>query len=271
MKIGWVGPGIMGSRMLRRLSEAGHDVLVYGRNDELESDGDREVVFTMLPGPAEVEGVVLGERGLLAALGEGAVVVDMSTSSPALAERLAAEGHGRGVNVLDAPVSGGPAGAEDGTLSIMVGGDQAALRTVEPLLNVLGSRIVYFGASGNGQRAKLVNQILVAATTVAVAEAFTAGRDFGLEGGELHEALGAGVAASPLVHFIWDKLSNGDEAPGFRVEHMLKDLDLLLAEAARVEAPLPLTAVARGLFAQAAGSKPGAGTQAVADAVGKKT
>lgn len=285
MKVGWVGPGIMGSRMLRRLGIAGHDVSVYARNGgrarafaeagivtvpDLESFADRQVVFTMLPGPSEVEGVVLEERGLLAVLGEGATIVDMSTSSPALAERLATEGRRQGVDVLDAPVSGGPAGAEEGTLSIMVGGDHVALRAVEPLLAVLGSRIVYFGASGNGQRAKLVNQILVAATTVAVAEAFTAARDFGLDGDGLHEALGAGVAASPLLHFIWEKLSNGDEDPGFRVEHMLKDVDLLLAEAARVGAPLPLTAVARTLFAQTARNKPGAGTQAVADAVGQK-
>jgi 3-hydroxyisobutyrate dehydrogenase len=285
MKVGWVGPGIMGSRMLRRLGAAGHEVHVYARSSErartlaeaglvtvagLGELADRDVVFTMLPGPAEIESVVLGTAGLLAVLGEASTIVDMSTSSPALAERIATEGHARGIAVLDAPVSGGPSGAEDGTLSIMVGGDGAALRTVEPLLNALGSRIVYFGAPGNGQRAKLVNQILVAATTVAVAEAFTTARDLGLDGDRLHEALGAGVAASPLLHFIWQKLSSDDEAPGFRVEHMLKDVDLLLAEAARVGAPLPLTAVSRTLFAQTAGNKPGAGTQAVADAVGQK-
>ena len=285
MKVGWVGPGIMGGRMLRRLGSAGHELLVHARDSDraralneagvltvsdLESFSDREVVFTMLPGPSEVEGVVLGESGLLAVLGDGATIVDMSTSSPALAERMAEEGGRTGVAVLDAPVSGGPAGAEAGTLSIMVGGEEAALRAVEPVLEVLGSRIVYFGAPGNGQRAKLVNQILVAATTVAVAEAFTAARDFGLDGDGLHEALGAGVAASPLLHFIWEKLASGDDSPGFRVEHMVKDVDLLLAEAARVGAPLPLTAVARTLFAHAARNKPGAGTQAVADAVGQK-
>lgn len=186
MRVGFIGLGTMGAPMARRLLEAGHDVVVHNRTREREEPlaalgagraasprecaAGREVVFTMVSDTPDLEQVVLGETGAVHGLERGAVLVDMSTVSPAATRRIADELRGRGVAMLDAPVSGGSEGAQKGTLSIMVGGPAEALERVRPLLEVLGRTITHVGDSGAGQVAKAVNQVIIAGTYASVAE-----------------------------------------------------------------------------------------------------
>lgn len=261
MKIGWIGAGLMGAPMVRRLIEAGHDVALYTRSGTpptslaccepraAQSPGElarsSEVVFTILGGPQDVREVYLAPDGLVAQARPGLVLVDMTTSSVEVAERVAAAAAERGAEALDAPVSGGPFGADSGSLSIMVGGSVSALDRVREPLSVLGRVIVHHGRSGTGQCAKLVNQLVVAAVTEACAEAFLIARQAGLDVGNVSESLAAGAAGSPLCRFVLERLERGDEAPGFKVAHLRKDLDLLAEEGARLGLKLPLAALAR--------------------------
>lgn len=252
LRVGFVGVGLMGEPMAARLLAAGHEVVVTNRSRErvarLEAAGATVaptvadavagcgVVITMLPRPADVEQVVLGAGGVLAHAAPGAVVLDCSTSDPELARRMAADGVARGVAVLDAPVSGGPAGAAAGALSVMVGGDAAALERVRPVLAAFAATVLHHGPPGSGQLAKLVNQTLVAGVTLAVCEAHTLAGRTGLDPELVLRSLGAGVAGSPLLEFLWTRLDAGDMAPGFPLEHFRKDLDLARGAST---APLP--------------------------------
>lgn len=252
LRVGFVGIGLMGEPMAARLLAAGHEVVVTNRSRErvarLEVAGAKVVpsvadavagcgvVVTMLPRPADVEQVVLGAGGVLAHAAPGTVVLDCSTSDPELARRMAADGVARGVAVLDAPVSGGPAGAAAGALSVMVGGDAAALERVRPVLAAFAATVLHHGPAGSGQLAKLVNQTLVAGVTLAVCEAHTLAGRTGLDPALVLRSLGAGVAGSPLLEFLWTRLDAGDMAPGFPLEHFRKDLDLASGAST---APLP--------------------------------
>ncbi|WP_283137116.1 NAD(P)-dependent oxidoreductase [Rhizohabitans arisaemae] len=241
MRIGWIGTGLMGEPMAARLLAAGYRVAVHNRTrakaepllDQgaewagsiAEAARERDLVVTMLPFPADVETAYLGPDGIFAAASPGTVAVDMSTSSPELARRLG--GHGQ---VLDAPVSGGPAGARSGGLSVFVGGDIGAFERVRSVLEVLGTTIVHHGPAGSGQAAKLINQALVANVTLGVCEAFAAAEAVGLDPARVRESLRVGVAGSPLLDFAWTRLSEQDLEPGFKIEHLAKDLGLALGE-----------------------------------------
>ncbi|MFC7716074.1 NAD(P)-dependent oxidoreductase [Nonomuraea recticatena] len=247
MHVGWIGTGLMGEPMARRLLGAGHRVTAHnrtaGRTGPLVELGASaaatvaevkgEVVITMLPFPAEVMAEVLEGAA------PGTVVVDCSTTAPALARTWAAQGERRGVAVLDAPVSGGPAGAGAGTLSIMVGGDPAAFERVRPLLELMGSTVVHHGPPGSGQLAKLVNQTLVAGATLAACEAYALAVHGGLDVGRVRESVRPGVAGSPLLDFLWSRLAEGDLEPGFKLDHFAKDLGLIREAAG--ELPMPGT------------------------------
>ncbi|MEV4066222.1 NAD(P)-dependent oxidoreductase [Nonomuraea dietziae] len=247
MHVGWIGTGLMGEPMARRLLGAGHRVTAHnrtaGRTGPLVELGASaaatvaevkgEVVITMLPFPAEVMAEVLEGAA------PGTVVVDCSTTAPALARTWAAQGRRRGVAVLDAPVSGGPAGAGAGTLSIMVGGDPAAFERVRPLLELMGSTVVHHGPPGSGQLAKLVNQTLVAGATLAACEAYALAVHGGLDVGRVRESVRPGVAGSPLLDFLWSRLAEGDLEPGFKLDHFTKDLGLIREAAG--ELPMPGT------------------------------
>ncbi|MEU4701432.1 NAD(P)-dependent oxidoreductase [Nonomuraea dietziae] len=247
MHVGWIGTGLMGEPMARRLLGAGHRVTAHnrtaGRTGPLVELGASaaatvaevkgEVVITMLPFPAEVMAEVLEGAA------PGTVVVDCSTTAPALARTWAARGRRRGVAVLDAPVSGGPAGAGAGTLSIMVGGDPAAFERVRPLLELMGSTVVHHGPPGSGQLAKLVNQTLVAGATLAACEAYALAVHGGLDVGRVRESVRPGVAGSPLLDFLWSRLAEGDLEPGFKLDHFTKDLGLIREAAG--ELPMPGT------------------------------
>ena len=283
-RIGWIGLGLMGSRMLPHLAAAGHPVTLYVRSDAAAATFEEQgatrvddpasvaeasdVVITIVGMPADVEDVYFGERGLLRGASPDDVLIDMTTSSPALARRIAAAAVERGVHALDAPVSGGPAGATDAALSIMAGGDDAIVERVMPVLSKLGTTIVHHGGPGAGQSAKVVNQIMVAGTMLALAEAFASARAAGLDPERVLDTIGAGIAGSGLMRFMWPRIAAGDMEPGFRVEHLIKDLDLALDAAHESHLALPGTALIKELYhAVLAAGYEGKGTQALIAAI----
>lgn len=231
---------------------------------------ESDVVFICVTDTPDVEKVVRGEDGIAAAARQGLIVVDHSTISPAKTRELAEELAKQGVKFLDAPVSGGDKGAKNGTLSIMVGGEQAALEKVEPLLKVMGGTITYCGPSGNGQLTKLVNQILVSVTNVAVCEALVFARKHKLDLEKTVAALGGGAAGSWQLANLGPRMIAGDFRPGFMINLQQKDLRLVLQAAEESNTSLPAASLVHQLFsaAQAAGHGKD-GTQALFTVVEK--
>jgi 3-hydroxyisobutyrate dehydrogenase len=264
MDIGWIGTGVMGASMAGHLLDAGHALHVFNRTrakaEPLMARGatwhenaagavrGRAVVFTMLGYPEDVRATVLGDAGVLANLAAGGVLVDCTTSSPSLAEEIAKAATARGVFALDAPVSGGDVGARNATLSIMVGGDATAFNRVRPLLECLGKTVVLQGPAGSGQHTKMVNQILIAAGMVAVCEGLVYARASGLDPRRVLESVGGGAAASWSLANYYPRMLAGDLAPGFYVEHFMKDMKIALDEADRMKLCLPGLALARQLY-----------------------
>ncbi len=258
MRIGFIGLGTMGGPMAARLLEAGFDVCVHNRTRERETPlvkrgahpaaspaeaaGESEVLITMVADTPDVEAGLFGPQGAAEALDPGSVVIDMSTIAPDAVRSMHRRLAERQVALLDAPVSGGSEGAQQGTLSIMVGGEEPALERVRPLLEVLGTTITYVGASGAGQVAKAMNQVIVAGTYAAVAEGLVLGMAAGIDVEAAHRAVSGGAAGSwGLTHRGPNMLRN--EYPlGFRVRLHRKDLGIALDAAAAAGAPLPLAA-----------------------------
>lgn len=254
-QVGFVGTGVMGSSMAGHLLDAGYRVAVFNRTRERaeplvargavwhEGPGPlaeaSDVVITMVGYPADVEQVYLGDGGLLGAMGRGSVAVDMTTSSPALAVRLAAEGAALGVGVVDAPVSGGDTGARNATLSIMVGGDTGAFERIRPLLEVMGSTVVLQGGPGAGQYTKMCNQIAIAAGMVGVCESMHYAGAAGLDPSRVMASIEHGAAGSWSLSNLMPRAIAGDFAPGFKVKHMVKDLGIAVASAAELGLHLP--------------------------------
>lgn len=246
-RVGWIGLGLMGAPMAGHVLAAGHDVRVFARTPAqaarlvqagataagsvAEAVHGADVVMTIVSAPADVEQVYLGDDGVLEAAAAGTVAVDLTTSAPALASRLATEGESHGLVVLDAPVSGGPSGAESGTLSVMAGGDTDGLAMVRPVLDTFADAVVHQGPAGTGQLAKLANQALVAGVTLAACEAYALATGSGLDSSKVLESLRPGVAGSPLLDFVWARLGAGDLEPGFKLDHLRKDLGLAVAAA----------------------------------------
>lgn len=266
-KIGWVGTGVMGRSMAGRLMQAGYAVHVTTRTRDRARDllaaGAQWVdnaseltsicptIMTMVGFPRDVDEVYLGSEGILTSLhGESPLrlVIDLTTSSPALARRIAEEAAYRDLAVLDAPVSGGDFGARDGTLSIMVGGTPEALELARPLLEVLGDRITHLGGAGSGQHTKMVNQILIATNMIGVCEGLLYASKAGLDPLEVIEALGSGAAGSWSVENLAPRMLKRDFKPGFLVEHFIKDMEIALEEAARMDLALPGLALAHQLY-----------------------
>jgi 2-hydroxy-3-oxopropionate reductase len=266
-KIGFVGLGIMGFPMARNLAEAGFELTVFNRtsskaeklaeenaaavaHDLAELGGRSDVVITMLPGPPEVEAVVAGEGGLLESMSQGTLIVDMSTSSPVLARGLTREAARRGIGMLDAPVSGGDVAAEQGTLSIMVGGEETALARAHSLFEAMGETIVHVGESGAGQVTKAANQIVVALVLEAVSEALVLASRAGVEPSQLFEVLSGGLAANRAMEVKRDKLLGHDFEPGGKVEFHHKDLGIALETGREYGASLPVTALVDQMFGE---------------------
>lgn len=282
--VGVVGTGIMGAPMARNLAKAGFDVIAYNRTpakaEALRGDGvtvvesiaevgrRTSIVITMVPDTPDVLAVVEGEGGLAGAMAPGSVLVDMSTISPgetrALASRLAASG----VAMLDAPVSGGSWGAQQATLTIMVGGEQETFDRCLPVFEAMGKSITLMGPSGMGQTTKLVNQILVAGTASAVAEALVFAAAQGADLLKTIEAVSGGAAGSWQLANLGPRMVKGDFAPGFMVKLQQKDLRLILEAAQEQRVPLPVIGLARQYFTALEALGLGdEGTQAIIKAV----
>jgi 3-hydroxyisobutyrate dehydrogenase-like beta-hydroxyacid dehydrogenase len=277
-EIGWIGTGIMGAPMARRLIRAGHHLRVYNRSPEkarlLEKDGatvvhsaieaarESAIIFTMLSDTPDVE---LTIANVEEALEPGQIVVDMSTIAPAAARRIADRLARHQVEFLDAPVSGGEPGAIEGTLTIMVGGRESALDGVRPLLEKLGKKITHMGPCGSGQMTKLVNQVAVALTLEATAESLLLAKKGGLDPQRVLEAIGAGAAGSWQMQNLGPKIAARDFRPGFLIRLMRKDLRLVGEAAAECRAALPALSVVNAIFqAAAALGHDEHGTQALA-------
>jgi 3-hydroxyisobutyrate dehydrogenase len=263
-RIGWIGTGVMGASMCGHLLDAGASVTVYsrtrGRAQGLLERGARwadspaevaaasEVVFTMVGFPSDVRETVLGERGVLAAARPGGVLVDMTTSEPALAQEIALAARERELDSIDAPVSGGDVGAREARLSIMVGGEPAAVERVRPLLERMGQTIVHQGPAGAGQHTKMVNQTLIATGMIGVCEALLYAHRAGLEPERVLESVSGGAAGSWSLTNYAPRMLRGDFEPGFLVEHFIKDMEIALAEARRMNLALPGLARAHELY-----------------------
>jgi 3-hydroxyisobutyrate dehydrogenase len=278
--LGWIGTGVMGSAMCGHLLAAGHRVTVNTRTraraQELLdagaewADGPAEVaarsgiVFTMVGFPADVREIALGQHGVLAGASPGSILVDMTTSEPSLAQEIAVAAGERGVGAIDAPVSGGDVGARQATLSIMVGGDPDVFERVRPLFEIIGQTIVYQGGPGMGQHAKMVNQTLIASGMVGVCEALLYAYKAGLDLETVLAVVSSGAAGSWSLTNYAPRMLKGDFEPGFYVEHFIKDLEIALSEARRMDLALPGLALAHELYlalrAQNGGRK---GTQAL--------
>jgi 2-hydroxy-3-oxopropionate reductase len=263
--IGFIGLGIMGRPMAHNLLQAGFSLVVQNRHqavtDEFLAAGARaatrprdiaascDVVITLLPGPAQVEEVLLGSGGVIEGAHEGLIVIDMSTIAPEVAIRLADRLAEHGVRMLDAPVSGGDKGAIAGTLSIMVGGDEATYQRCLPIFQALGKTIVYVGASGAGQVVKACNQVVVALILEAVSEALVLGTKAGVDPGKILQVLGGGLAANRVIELRGASMLAHDFTPGGRVRFHHKDLGFALETARRYGVALPATALVDQMFA----------------------
>ena len=258
-KIGFIGLGIMGYPMAKNLIEAGYDLVLYNRTrekaEELAGEGAEaagsprevaeksDIIITMLPDSPQVREVVSGESGVLEGIKEGSLVVDMSTISPVVTEELAAQIEEKGATMLDGPVSGGDVGAQQGTLSIMVGGGEGDFERAKPLFDVMGGTVTHVGPTGAGQVTKAANQIVVALTIEAVSEALVLGARGGVAPEKILDVLGGGLAGNKVMEVKREKLLSHDFSPGFRSELHHKDLGIALAAAREYGVALPVTAI----------------------------
>ena len=280
MRIGWIGCGVMGTSMVGHLLENGHTVRVFTRTrakaaSVLEKGADwaenpreaaegTDAVVSIVGFPEDVESVHLGHAGTLTATRLPPILIDMTTSDPGLAIRLHAAASERGVAAMDAPVSGGDVGARNGTLSIMIGGDAAAVEIARPLFEACGGTIVHQGGPGAGQKTKIVNQILVAASMIGACEAILFAGRAGLDPRTVLKSVVTGAAGSWTLSNLVPRMLDGDFEPGFFIDHFVKDLGIAVREARGTGLELPGLEMAERFYfeakAEGLGSK---GTQAL--------
>jgi len=263
-RIGWIGLGLMGGPMCGHVLDAGFDVTVWARRPEssaplaakgatvaggiAELAARSDIVCTIVSMPSDVEQVVLGADGVLANLPAGGVVVDLTTSEPSLAVRIAEAAAAVGKASVDAPVSGGDTGAKAGTLSVMVGGEDDAVTRVRPVLDTFAGTLVHQGGPGAGQHTKMANQILVAGSMIATCEALVYAAAAGLDPERVLQTVTKGAGSSSALINLGPKAIAGDYAPGFFVEHFIKDLGIVLAESRRMGIVLPGATLADQLY-----------------------
>ena len=256
--VGFIGLGIMGKPMARNLMKAGYSLVVHNRSrpsvDELAKEGagiasnpqqaaaQSEVVITMLPDSPEVDQVFAGDQGVFAGVKQGTLLIDMSSISPVVARRLATEAEKLGLDMLDAPVSGGEAGAISATLSIMIGGKPSAVERAMPIFQALGKNIVHVGDAGAGQVTKAANQVVVGLTIAAVSEALVLASKAGVDPVKVRQVLLGGFAQSRILDAHGQKMLDRNFKPGFRIRLHEKDLSIALATGKEYGVPLLLTA-----------------------------
>lgn len=268
MKVGFIGLGIMGRPMAANLAKGGHELFLFTRSgvpDELTGSGGTargsarevaeaaEVVITMVPDTPDVEAVLFGEDGVASGLSRGKTVIDMSSISPVATKGFAKRINELGCDYLDAPVSGGEVGAKNAALTIMVGGPQAAFERAKPLLELMGKNITLVGDNGDGQTTKVANQIIVAVTIEAVAEALLFASRNGADPARVRQALMGGFANSKILEVHGQRMIERTFDPGFRIELHQKDLGLALDGARGLGLPLPATAAAQQILNGCAG------------------
>ncbi len=273
-RIGFIGLGIMGKPMVQNLLKAGYGVTVFNRSTnaiaDLTTQGatpatspkqvaeQSDIVITCLPDSPDVESVVLGQNGILEGSRSGMVLIDMSTIAPATSKKIYSELQAQGIQALDAPVSGGDIGAQQGTLSIMVGGEKSAFDRALPVLQAMGKNIVHIGEAGAGQVTKACNQIVVAMTVQAVAEALTLAKKSGVDPAKVRDALLGGFAQSRVLEVHGQRILDGSFQPGFKLDLHRKDMNIVLQTGREVGVPLlgssQVTMLMDSLIAQGKGN-----------------
>ncbi|MFO0878096.1 MAG: NAD(P)-dependent oxidoreductase [Gemmataceae bacterium] len=263
-RIGWIGTGVMGRWMCEHAMKAGYKAIVYNRSKEKaqplldagaafastprEVAQQADVIFAIVGFPRDVREVFLGTEGALAGSKPGNILVDMTTSEPSLAQEIYETAKGKGVHAVDAPVSGGDVGARNAALSIMIGGDAAVVEAIRPLFETMGKTIIHQGAAGAGQHTKMVNQILISSTMIAVCEALLYGYKCGLDLETVFKSVSVGAAGSKALEVLGPRIMRGDYEPGFYVEHFIKDMGIALAEAEKMNLCLPGLGLAKQLY-----------------------
>ncbi|HAJ9509388.1 TPA: NAD(P)-dependent oxidoreductase [Listeria monocytogenes] len=263
-KIGFVGTGVMGSSMAGHLLEAGYEVLVYTRTKTKAEDllekgalwiktpgelaNKVDILISMVGYPKDVEELYLGENGFLENLAVGTVAIDMTTSSPALAKKMAEFGREKGIGVLDAPVSGGDIGAKNGTLAIMVGGSEDVFLKVKPIFDILGSSVILQGDAGAGQHTKMVNQIAIASNMIGVTEAIIYAESAGLNPSSVLDSISGGAAGSWSLANLIPRVLKDDFSPGFFIKHFIKDMGIAISEAKQMGLELPGLTLAEKMY-----------------------
>lgn len=262
--IGFIGTGVMGKSMATHLLKNNYQVIVYNRTKdkaaELLSNGAKwadspkevanhaDVIFTIVGYPTDVEEIYFGENGIIANAKEDAFLIDMTTSIPSLAVRIAEEAGKKGIYAFDAPVSGGDIGAKEARLAIMVGGDEAKFQEIKPLLEILGTNIVYQGKAGSGQHTKMCNQIAIASNMLGVCEAIVYAEKAGLNPENVLKSISTGAAGSWSLSNLAPRMLNGNFEPGFFIKHFLKDMKIALDEAEKMNMEVPGLSLAHSLY-----------------------
>lgn len=263
-RIGWIGTGVMGTSMFGHILAAGYKGSVYNRTKSkalplvekgaewLESPEQiaksSDIVFTMVGFPEDVKEVYFGKNGLLQGMSEDMILIDMTTTSPSLAKEIYKAAAANGAFSIDAPVSGGDVGARNAALSVMAGGDKNVFESIFPLFELLGKNIIYTGSAGSGQHTKMTNQITIASTMIGVCESMIYGTKAGLDPETMLEAISGGAAACWTLNNLAPRILKGDYEPGFYVNHFIKDMEIALDEAARMELVLPGLDLAHRLY-----------------------
>lgn len=286
MKIGFIGVGVMGGPMVLNLMKKGFDVSVYTRTKSkaqavldagahwcdtvAEAAKGRDVVITIVGYPKDVEEVYFGAGGIIENADVGTVLIDMTTTSPRLSQRIYEEAAKKGLPALDAPVSGGDVGAQKGTLAIMVGGDRAVFDRMQPVFAAMGTNIRYQGAAGNGQHTKMANQIAISGCIAAVCEAIAYAKKCGLDPQDMFDAISTGAAGSWQMTNNGQKIIDGNFAPGFYVKHFIKDMNIAIDESDAREMGLDVLHLVRDKYLKLAELGGGDdGTQALIKVVEK--
>lgn len=264
MKIGFIGTGVMGTRIISNLLKHHEDVTVYNRtkahaqtvldqgahwaDSPAELTKQVDVIMTMVGFPQDVENVYYGDQGIMDSTRPGQYLVDLTTSKPSLAKRIAKDGASRKLHVLDAPVSGGDIGAQNGTLTVMVGGSKADLDHLQPLFAEFSSSAACFGPAGSGQNTKMANQIMIAGTMTGMVEALVYAKAAGLDLHQVITTLQSGAAENFSLGSYGPRILKGDYTPGFFAKHFLKDLRIALETADQLKLNLPATKEAKHLY-----------------------
>lgn len=278
--VGFIGIGVMGASMARHILHAGYELFVYTRTkekaDSLLDEGAKwaespkeiaekaNVIITMIGYPSDVEETYLGDGGLIPNGKPGTYLIDMTTSTPSLAERIASEAKKHGMAALDAPVSGGDIGARNAKLAIMVGGDKEDFEYVRPLFEIMGNNIVYQGKAGSGQHTKMCNQITIASNMIGITEAIVYAEKAGLDPNKVLQSISTGAASSWSLSNLAPRMVQGDFEPGFYIKHFIKDMTIALEEAGKLGMDVPGVKLSKSLYEQlAAAGEENSGTQAL--------